>query len=146
MTTNDNQQKTGLSLTEIAAMEMCKQLYYRKDIHLSLTLAQEIVRCIEDAQRAEVEARGLAGAVYNKRDDEPRLSKQSVAIYKLMADGKWRTLSEIAQLLHYPESSISAQLRHLRKPRHGSHVVNKQCRGERSRGLFEYQLVINQNQ
>jgi hypothetical protein len=40
----------------------------------------------------------------------------------------WLTLDELAKLTHYPPASISAQLRHLRKPENGAHTVVKRCR------------------
>ena len=40
----------------------------------------------------------------------------------------WLTLDELARLTHYPQASISAQLRHLRKPEYGGFVVEKQPR------------------
>lgn len=40
----------------------------------------------------------------------------------------WLTLEELARLTQYPPASISAQLRHLRKPRFGSFVVEKRPR------------------
>jgi len=40
----------------------------------------------------------------------------------------WLTLDELAKLTHYPPASISAQLRHLRKPEYGGFVVEKQPR------------------
>jgi hypothetical protein len=40
----------------------------------------------------------------------------------------WLTLDELAKLTHYPPASISAQLRHLRKPRYGGYEVVKRCR------------------
>jgi hypothetical protein len=40
----------------------------------------------------------------------------------------WLTLDELAKLTHYPPASISAQLRHLRKPQNGAHTVVKRCR------------------
>jgi hypothetical protein len=42
--------------------------------------------------------------------------------------GAWMTLGEIAGLTEIGEASISAQLRHLRKPRHGRHRVEKRRR------------------
>ena len=42
--------------------------------------------------------------------------------------GAWLTLAEIAELTEIGEASISAQLRHLRKRRHGRHVVEKRRR------------------
>src|SRR5260370_13689449 len=40
----------------------------------------------------------------------------------------WLTLDELAKLTHYPPASISAQLRHLRKPEYGGFVVEKRPR------------------
>jgi hypothetical protein len=40
----------------------------------------------------------------------------------------WLTLRELSQLTQYGEASISAQLRHLRKPKFGSYVVEKRVR------------------
>jgi hypothetical protein len=57
-----------------------------------------------------------------------------------MRDARWRTLEEIAQMTGDPAASISAQLRHLRKPRFGGYTVNRRVRGDRARGLFEYQV------
>jgi hypothetical protein len=59
----------------------------------------------------------------------------------------WLTLDELAKLTHYPPASISAQLRHLRKPQFGGFVVEKQqrtsvkiLRGEDFGTVWEYQL------
>jgi len=40
----------------------------------------------------------------------------------------WLTLDELAKLTQYPPASISAQLRHLRKPKFGAFKVTKRCR------------------
>ena len=40
----------------------------------------------------------------------------------------WLTLQELTLLTHYGEASISAQLRHLRKPQFGGYVVEKRQR------------------
>ena len=40
----------------------------------------------------------------------------------------WMTLSELARKTRFPEASISAQLRHLRKERHGAYRVEKRRR------------------
>lgn len=42
--------------------------------------------------------------------------------------GGWLTLSEIAERTEFGEASVSAQLRHLRKARHGRYRVEKRCR------------------
>jgi len=61
--------------------------------------------------------------------------------------GTWLTLDELARLTHYPPASISAQLRHLRKPEYGGYAVEKQpravgraLRGEDFGTVWEYQL------
>ena len=58
-----------------------------------------------------------------------------------MIDGFWRTLREIENHTGDPQSSISAQLRHLRKKRFGGYTVEKRRRGEGAKGLWEYKLV-----
>ncbi len=40
----------------------------------------------------------------------------------------WLTLDELAKLTHYPPASISAQLRHMRKPCFGAYKVVKRSR------------------
>ena len=85
----------------------------------------------------------FSGATYEAEHDQDRLSRQYDHVWILMRDGEWRTLSEIAALLDYPEASISARLRDMRKKRFGAHTVNRRSRGDREHGLFEYQLVIN---
>jgi hypothetical protein len=60
--------------------------------------------------------------------------------------GEWLTLDEIAGTTEFGEASVSAQLRHLRKPRHGLYRVEKRRRrfGESEAGrhtkLWEYQV------
>ena len=80
------------------------------------------------------------GPAYDAVVDEARLTGQLKRIWTLMADGRWRTLSEIAGATGDHEASISAQLRHLRKRRFGAHQVDRRARGNRARGLWEYRL------
>jgi hypothetical protein len=82
------------------------------------------------------------GSDYQPTFDYNRLTGQLKSIWDLMKDGKWRTLGEIEVATGHPSASISAQLRHLRKPRFGSYQVNKRARGDRSKGLFEYQVLV----
>lgn len=81
------------------------------------------------------------GSDYVPEIDNERLSEQHLRIKDLMLDKKWRTLKEISKITSDPEASISAQLRHLRKKRFGSWVIEKKSRGDRSNGLFEYRLM-----
>lgn len=72
--------------------------------------------------------------------DHARLGTQLDAIFGLMRDGQWRTLAQIAAQTAYPEASVSAQLRHLRKPRFGSHDVDR--RRVAFGGAWEYRLSV----
>jgi len=81
------------------------------------------------------------GPEYKPKFDYLRLAGQTKRVFDLMRDGKFRTLEEIAELTGDPQSSVSAQLRHLRKAKFGSHTVNRRSRGDRGHGLFEYQLI-----
>jgi hypothetical protein len=80
------------------------------------------------------------GSDYVRTRDDVRLKGQLLRVWDCMSDGKWRTLGEISRFTGDPESSVSAQLRHLRKERFGSHTVEKEYR---EFGLFVYRLIIN---
>ena len=80
------------------------------------------------------------GSNYIPKRDDIRLTGQLLRIWGVMKSGPWLTLSEIAKATGDPEASISAQLRHLRKPRFGSHTIEKMHLGD---GLFAYQLTVN---
>ena len=83
------------------------------------------------------------GSDYISVLDKFRLTGQIRKIFNLMQDGRWRTLREIEVETGYPQASISAQLRHLRKAKFGSHIIEKRKRGYADQGLFEYQLNAN---
>ncbi|WP_313515580.1 hypothetical protein [Sphingobacterium sp.] len=94
----------------------------------------------------------FAGSDFDKFVDYRRLKTQIDRVFALMKDSKWRTLQEIQRELgdrypnkHFPESSISAQLRNLRKEYGGFHTINKRRRGKVSNGTFEYQLEVRKN-
>lgn len=77
------------------------------------------------------------GADYVPERDDERLSSQYRRIFALMSDGQWRSLAAIAVATGDPTPSISAQLRHMRKPRFGGYTVNRRYL---SGGFYEYQL------
>jgi hypothetical protein len=60
--------------------------------------------------------------------------------------GSWLTLRELSCLTNYGETSISAQLRHLRKRKYGAFVIDKQVRrndavsSEDHGAIWEYRL------
>jgi hypothetical protein len=62
--------------------------------------------------------------------------------------GAWMTLHELARLTRYGETSISAQLRHLRKAQCGGYVLKKRVRkpevvsNEEHFVVWEYRLTV----
>lgn len=81
------------------------------------------------------------GETFDPERDGSRLAVQTKAVFAVMKDGQFRTLSSLAQMTGAPEASVSARLRDLRKPRFGGHTVNREYLG---RGLFQYQLVVRE--
>ena len=77
------------------------------------------------------------GSDYDHARDGKRLSGQIQRVYNFMSDEKWHTLSEISDATGDPEASISAQMRHLRKPKFGGHIIEKNYLGN---GLYEYKM------
>lgn len=90
------------------------------------------------------------GPSYRGPLDAPRLSTQQDRLRAFMlqnaACNRWLTLAEIRSGLEsrwiakFPEASISAQLRHLRKVAFGSHRLEKRRRGNAAAGIYEYLL------
>lgn len=83
------------------------------------------------------------GTTFLEPRDGIRITAQREAIYALMRDQQWRTLSEIEayfdhQGLHISQPSISARLRDFRKRPFGSYRVEREYRG---RGLFAYRVL-----
>jgi|ERR1700722_8362888 len=78
---------------------------------------------------------------FNAKLDGERLGKQlgRVRTWMLMwgATGSWFTLQEISRAIFFPEASISARLRDLRRM---GYQVDKRRRGNPKAGLFEYQV------
>lgn len=79
------------------------------------------------------------GKTYEPPKDQIRLNRQLSVIFNFVKDGLWWTLAEIAANTGEPEASISARLRDLRKPRFGSHTVERR---RRTIGQFEYRLKV----
>lgn len=78
------------------------------------------------------------GATYEPSKDLERLGRQMQVVISLMSDGHWRTLSQIEDATNFPQASISARLRDLRKERWGKRTVDRR---RKDKGLFEYRLV-----
>lgn len=79
------------------------------------------------------------GDTIDSARDNARLDRQLRRVSDLMADGRWRTLQQISEATGDPESSVSARLRDLRKPRWGNRNVERRYV---KRGLFEYRVVV----
>lgn len=79
------------------------------------------------------------GAAFDEALDGERIRKQRDRVRDwMLGHGEWRTLAEIREALRFADSSISAQLRHLRKPRFGSYRVEKRRRD--GSGTWEYRV------
>jgi hypothetical protein len=83
------------------------------------------------------------GAPYDRTRDHLRLSAQGQRVRDLIADGVWRTLSEISEATGDPEASVSARLRDLRKPKFGSHRIERRPRDPQQPGLWEYRWTTS---
>ena len=79
------------------------------------------------------------GVTYKRDRDGDRLGAQLHAVkqYMLSLKGTWRTLPEIARLVGYPATSVSARLRDLRKEKFGGYNVERRYVGD---GLWEYRV------
>ena len=78
------------------------------------------------------------GPTYDPALDEVRLTGQIEAVFAFMSDHQWRMVWEIAESIGHPHESIAAQLRNLRKEKHGAWEVERRGLGG---GMFEYRLT-----
>lgn len=83
------------------------------------------------------------GSDYIPARDDVRLTGQLLRIWSVVCDQQWRSLEEISNRTGDPAASVSAQLRHLRKPRFGAHTVEKSYLGN---GLYKYRVIPNQTE
>jgi len=78
------------------------------------------------------------GPAFDESKDSARLSGQIERVWNAMKDGQWRTVDQIVALTGDPANSVQAQLRHLRKPRFGSYLVERRRATES--GLWQYRV------
>lgn len=69
------------------------------------------------------------GETYEPALDKERLNAQQQRVFDAIKDGEWRTLYAIAQKTGDPETSVSARLRDLRKPKFGGYEVERRRDG-----------------
>lgn len=77
------------------------------------------------------------GETYLRGLDHAALGKQLLAVGRIFADGRWHTLRELSERTGYPEASVSARLRDLRKGKFGGNTVERE-RGPRR--VWRYRL------
>lgn len=85
----------------------------------------------------------FSGADYIPQRDDPRLLSQLERIRSFMLwHNDWRSVQQISQVMggKYPENSIQAQLRNLRKPEHGAYRVERRRRN--GSALSEYRVLL----
>lgn len=90
-------------------------------------------------------ATAFDGVTYEPVKDYARLNSQLTLVVRLMRDGQWRTLKEIAFDSKGSEAGVSARLRDLRKPRYASRYPDVRAVDSRRRagGTWEYRFVVD---
>lgn len=83
------------------------------------------------------------GTTYDPTLDKIRLNTQLRRVFEVMRHGGWWSLPKIAELTGDPESSISARIRDLRKPKFGGYQVEHM---RQTSGTWIYRLVPPQPQ
>lgn len=99
-----------------------------------------------DLERQQAEDTSFDGNTFSPARDEERLRGQLTAVQSLMADGHWRTLTEIAIDCHLSDASlpgISARVRDLRKSKFGAHTIERRYLHN---GIWAYRMVITNHQ
>jgi predicted Rossmann fold nucleotide-binding protein DprA/Smf involved in DNA uptake len=79
------------------------------------------------------------GRHFDAEKDQVRLTAQMKGVYDTLKETKgWMTVAEIESETGYPQPSISAQLRNMRKEKFGALDVKGRYRAETR--IFEYKL------
>ena len=106
---------------------------------MDTTLREDAATTTREVPRTFTESEmRFNGADYNPERDDVRLTGQILRIWDVVNDGRWYTLKDIYARTGDPEASISAQLRHLRKPRFGGHIVEREYINN---GLYKYRVL-----
>ncbi len=90
----------------------------------------------------------FGGKTYDPELDGDRLSTALGKVYRLMSDGRWRTLREISAAVGCSEAGASARLRDLRKKRiaqlypNGGVERKRQKGAAACKGLWVYRMVL----
>jgi hypothetical protein len=73
--------------------------------------------------------------------DVPRLTGQLLRVYYAILDGEWHTVDAVSRATGDQATSVSAQLRNLRKARFGGHTIDRKHIGN---GLYQYRLAVKE--
>jgi hypothetical protein len=87
-------------------------------------------------------ARAFDGETYDPARDYQRLDGLIGRVFRLMADGQWRTLERIRDEAGGTEASVSARLRDFRKAKYGSRIVERK---HLKNGLYAYRLLLEES-
>jgi hypothetical protein len=83
------------------------------------------------------------GPAYREEFDYERLTGQMAAVYRVMKDGRKRTIREVRdEVGKGSETGIAAAIRALRKPEYGSHRIEKERVGDPRSGLWAYYMIV----
>jgi hypothetical protein len=109
----------------------------------TLITTQESLLSFFDGEMPAPPPPPILGETFEKRADGERLGSQQRRVEELMQDGEWRSLNEIAVALrklyrtHFPEASISARLRDMRR---AGYVIERK-RKQPTGGLWVYRAL-----
>ena len=78
------------------------------------------------------------GDDYVSRRDKPRLTLQIHQVRMYMENNDWLSVKQISDDLNFPEASVSAQIRNLRKEKFGNRIGERRYQGN---GLYEFKLM-----
>lgn len=74
--------------------------------------------------------------------DRQKLGKQLAAVRDCMVDGQWWTLARLSAATGYPEASLSARIRELKRVGL-AYVRRKVGPGEGQMGQWEYRVIVS---
>jgi len=80
------------------------------------------------------------GHDYDHGRDCIRLTGQLERVFECLSDGEYKTFDDIRVVTGDPVTSISAQIRNLRKDKFGGHTIDRMHCGN---GLYKYRMTIN---
>ena len=84
---------------------------------------------IELNERVKRARYGEAPGIERPQEDGKRIAGNVLAVFKIMRDGKWHTLEELALAIGVSTQGVSARIRDLRKREYGLYTIERQRTG-----------------